>query len=517
MNSLIIPERFREALERDLEWDSIVKEVIRIFSPIIKENRLEFFPEHTDHGFLHINKTLEIANKIISNETFNKLNILDISLIILSIFLHDLGMHFTYESFIELINGKFKNNVDTSIDNKTWSNLWDEYLVEAKLWSAKKIKAIFNDDLRINQPPIKKGEATENDKKFIGEFLRRHHPRLAYEICLFGFPKADGTIMEFSSCLDNKLKKLLGFIARSHGMNLWDVFKFIENEFGREQIRAPKNVHAIYIMAVLRISDYFDMDKTRANTPILKYKKLNSSISELEWAKHDRIDYVAMEYQDDPESIFVFVNEITESKIYLAIDSMLTEMQKELDTCWAVLGKVYGAYENLKLTFRRIHSNMENKDIFLKNVNFVPERIRFDSNPDILKLLVHPLYGKNPAYGVRELLQNAIDACIEKEKVLIDKDELKIVITITEDGNWLIIEDNGIGMNKDILINYFLVAGASFRNSDKWKKSYFKDNKSIIPRSGRFGVGVFASFLLGELNCTKVFVRNLKINMRIIM
>lgn len=40
---------------------------------------------------------------------------------------------------------------------------------------------------------------------------------------------------------------LLGFIARSHGMNLWDVFQYIEDEFGRAQIRAPK----MYMLFIL--------------------------------------------------------------------------------------------------------------------------------------------------------------------------------------------------------------------------------------------------------------------------
>lgn len=498
MDSLIMPQRFAEKLEKDAIWESIVKEIIRRFSSIIKENKMEFFPEYTDHGFNHINKTLELANKIIPQSTFDKLNTLDIGALVVSFFLHDLGMHLTYETFIELITDKSESTIDKSIDNKSWSMLWDEYLAEAKLWSSKKIKAMFDDDFEIKQPPIKRGDATEKDRKFIGEFIRRNHPRLAYEICMFGFPKVNGEKMELSSDLDKKLKKVVGLIARSHGMNLWGAVQSVENEFGRNQIKAPRNVHAIYLMVLIRISDYFDMDKTRANTPILNFKKIYSSISEMEWIKHNTVEYVAMEYQDDPESIFVYINEITESKVYLAINNLLTDMQKELDTCWAVLGKVYGAYENLQLTIRRIHSNMEDKDIFLKGVNFIPERIKFDSNPDILKLLVQPLYGNDPAYGIRELLQNAIDACIEKEKILLDEDSTKVVLTISEDENCLTMEDTGIGMNKDILINYFLVAGASFRNSDTWKRVYCNNNKSTIPRSGRFGVGVFASFLIGD-------------------
>jgi hypothetical protein len=510
-NSLEIPVRFDKKLKQDSKINFLIAETIWRFSPIIKQNNLEFFPEYTDHGFLHINKALEIANKIIPEETFEKINTLDIGTLILSIFFHDIGMHFTYDLFIGLISGKYKDDIDKTIDNKSWSTLWQEYLTEAKLWSAKKIRSLFNSNFEIKQPPKNRGEATENHRKFIGEFLRRYHHRISYETCIFGFPQINGGTLEFPHGLDYNFKKLTGLIARSHCMALWDVVRYIENEFGRDQIRTPYDIHAIYIMIVLRISDYLDIDRTRANTPILKFKKINSSISQLEWDKHNVVDHIKMEYQDDPESIYIYINKITESKIYLAIDELLNGMQKELDTCWAVLGKVYGNYENLKLKFRRVHSNMENKDIFLKDIKFIPERIKFDSNSDILKLLVEPLYGKNPAYGIRELLQNSVDACIEKEKILLNDYQPKVIITISEDEKYLIIQDNGIGMNKDTLINYFLVAGASFRNSDAWKKDYVENDKSTIPRSGKFGVGVFASFLLGD----KIYVKTTKYNYKL--
>jgi hypothetical protein len=46
----------------------------------------------------------------------------------------------------------------------------------------------------------------------------------------------------------------------------------------------------------------------------------------------------------------------------------------------------------------------------------IPEKIAFEAaNADLLKLLVAPLYGNDPSIGVRELIQNAIDAVREYE------------------------------------------------------------------------------------------------------
>ena len=54
-------------------------------------------------------------------------------------------------------------------------------------------------------------------------------------------------------------------------------------------------------------------------------------------------------------------------------------------------------------------------------------------------------------------------------------------------------------MTEDTIINYLLKAGASFRNSDIWREN-FEDSEhhSKVERTGRFGVGLLASFLLGN-------------------
>lgn len=92
-----------------------------------------------------------------------------------------------------------------------------------------------------------------------------------------------------------------------------------------------------------------------------------------------------------------------------------------------------------------------------------------DTNPDILGLLIFPLYDNNPKYGIREVLQNAIDAC--KERELLENCNNRsyipnINLKISTQEKTITIIDNGIGMDEDIIINYYLVSGASFRNSE---------------------------------------------------
>src|SRR5260370_34870665 len=54
-------------------------------------------------------------------------------------------------------------------------------------------------------------------------------------------------------------------------------------------------------------------------------------------------------------------------------------------------------------------------------------------------------------------------------------------------------------MAAETIRRYLLRAGASFRRSDAWRKIHeTSEGKSRVLRSGRFGIGVLAAFLLGD-------------------
>jgi hypothetical protein len=208
----------------------------------------------------------------------------------------------------------------------------------------------------------------------------------------------------------------------------------------------------------------------------------------------------------------------------LELKQWLAAIQSELDMDWAVFGETYGAHPNfscLGLTVRRVRSNIaDDPEAFAKNASFVPMRVELAvAGPDVLKLFIEPLYGDNPEIGIRELVQNSVDAVRERwefEKnhpqlagrpssklegdvvVWLDGPDKSGVATLT-------VTDQGMGMTEEIIVNYFLKAGASFRRSVAWKKEFESEDgasqghsKSRVLRSGRFGIGVLAAFLLGD-------------------
>ncbi|GAH09223.1 unnamed protein product, partial [marine sediment metagenome] len=111
----------------------------------------------------------------------------------------------------------------------------------------------------------------------------------------------------------------------------------------------------------------------------------------------------------------------------------------------------------------------------------------------ILDNLIGAMYSRKTV-AIRELIQNAIDACI-LQQVLEDDYDPKIEIIL--DNETLVVRDNGRGMSLDIIKNYLKVLG----------KSYYKSNdlagvlKNFITSPdfiAEFGLGIFSYFLLAK-------------------
>lgn len=111
----------------------------------------------------------------------------------------------------------------------------------------------------------------------------------------------------------------------------------------------------------------------------------------------------------------------------------------------------------------------------------------------------------DPSIFVRELIQNAIDAVRTREQL--DKNlppgwkgQINIRCWMNPEGyHWFRIEDNGIGMTEDIIMNYLLKIGNSYYSSDTFLKSKLQCNADpdYMPIS-RFGIGILSCFMGDE-------------------
>ena len=116
----------------------------------------------------------------------------------------------------------------------------------------------------------------------------------------------------------------------------------------------------------------------------------------------------------------------------------------------------------------------------------------------LLDLMANSIY-TNKEIFLRELISNASDA-LDKRHYLsltdtnVSDADAHISITVDKENRNLIIEDNGIGMNKEDLENNLGTIAKS--GSLEFKKEL--DDKSDIDIIGQFGVGFYSAFMVAD-------------------
>jgi HSP90 family molecular chaperone len=120
----------------------------------------------------------------------------------------------------------------------------------------------------------------------------------------------------------------------------------------------------------------------------------------------------------------------------------------------------------------------------------------------LLNILIHSLY-KDREVFLRELLSNASDALnrlrfemVTNREVLDSKAELSITIKADKDARTLVIQDTGIGMTREEVIeNLGTIAQSGARKFIEATKDKKVDFAQVI---GQFGVGFYSVFMVAE-------------------
>ena len=120
----------------------------------------------------------------------------------------------------------------------------------------------------------------------------------------------------------------------------------------------------------------------------------------------------------------------------------------------------------------------------------------------LLHLMIHSLYSNKEIF-LRELISNASDACdklrfeaISDDSLYEGDSELRIEVDFDKDANTITIRDNGIGMNReDVINNIGTIAKSGTKEFlSKLSGDAAKDSNLI----GQFGVGFYSSFIVAD-------------------
>jgi molecular chaperone HtpG len=127
----------------------------------------------------------------------------------------------------------------------------------------------------------------------------------------------------------------------------------------------------------------------------------------------------------------------------------------------------------------------------------------------LLHLMVHSVYSDKSVF-LRELIANAADACerlryeaIAEPALLGEDTKLRITVALDPQGRRLTVEDNGIGMSRDEMIESLGTIARSgtkafldrIEAAQQDKAAPASEDSALI---GRFGVGFYSAFMVGD-------------------
>ena len=118
----------------------------------------------------------------------------------------------------------------------------------------------------------------------------------------------------------------------------------------------------------------------------------------------------------------------------------------------------------------------------------------------LLDLMINSIYTHKEIF-LRELISNASDAVdklcflsLTDDKVGLSREDFRINLTIDKENRLLIVEDNGIGMDKDDLDNNL----GTIANSGSFKFKQENEKTDDVDIIGQFGVGFYSAFMVAD-------------------
>lgn len=132
----------------------------------------------------------------------------------------------------------------------------------------------------------------------------------------------------------------------------------------------------------------------------------------------------------------------------------------------------------------------------------IAERRSFDADvARLLHMMVHSVYSDRDV-ALRELVANGADACeklrtlaLSNQSLYGDDPQLGVTVRIDPDASRLIVEDNGIGMTRDEMID---ALGTIARSGTRHFLDANAETEAAKNLIGQFGVGFYAAFMIAD-------------------
>ena len=470
--------------------DKLIKEI----QPMLDTVGRDAFCDYTLHNPLHSRKLMHLAGFIIPDEVLNQLSSLELTVMIMSFYLHDLGMVSGYDDKDSVLKSDaFQTFIESSDQYSTRFVALREEISNAEGGKKSQLENLL----------------AQLQGAALTDYLRPKHSSIERYNAVLN-KVLDGDDVEKLFQLDGvSFKNELLQICESHNDSCYLLGKTDTKGklvFDVEHHLCSQEFNMQYCAAILRIADIMDFDMER--TPSSLYRALGIEDKQLpgfkislkEWTKQMAVHTISIS-----ENEIVVKADCNSPSIEHAVREMCAYVEREIRDTLFIIRSVKNEitsryYTNLPSTVKC--------DIRSNGYTYRDYTIRLNDVAIRNLLMGNNLYSKKYV-AARELIQNSLDACQIRNKL--EKygyiPQVKVYISKDANGrNWFVVQDNGIGMDDKVLSDYFFKVGNSYYRSDEFKA--MKRDKKILDftPSSRFGIGILSVFMIG--NVVKITTSN---------
>lgn len=453
----------------------------------------DFTLHDADHSF----RVAEKMWDIIPTQTQEALTDYELGFLLLSAYLHDIGMSPDYEKVEK--HRKFLVGEDKSCLN-------ENEIQEFQKWIDN------NDRLKTIDIRTESIQTIEESNEILTYYIRHKHNDWSKDWIISNLSKeanpTEGTTNPLLLRAYPNWQTDLILLCQSHH---WGIDRLLSEEFDFKPLTGS-HISLRYLAMALRVADVMENDPERTPEVILRHRSISPK-SIAYWLKDKHFTLTTK--QDEPGKYYLYARA---ERAYLqkAIEETAKWIEDEFKLCEALNEEKPLNVNRAKVNTNYqwvIHSTLD-KDIAPMPGAY--EYIQGGFRPNTAKVLDllggNQLYG-DPIWAYRELVQNAMDGVKEKLAYQIvneDKDpkvflhklgemtSIRITLEKRNEDYFLICSDEGVGMTKGIIEKFFLESGSSRRHEIKELERKCKEKEFLLGRTGQFGIGVLSYFMIAD-------------------
>jgi len=330
------------------------------------------------------------------------------------------------------------------------------------------------------------------------EYIRNtHHKRVVDYISNLRFMLSN----EVGDATAYRVIDDLSIVCRAHG----EAFKFVNDLELASIVDQVGCANLRFVAIILRLGDIVHFSSDRAPLSLFSEKLITNNESIIHWkAKfaETRYDFSA----NNGKKVINFHAYCKEPSEYYFLQDYLDQVDDEISNYFSFLHDL----DFLKIDIRdnynlQLNNRVNRNAVIADGTKFIPDHTaKFSMDQSkILTLLMGTQLYKDKFLCFRELYQNSLDACkcmnAHDEKLGRSKTYDVVFGIKTDNSNrkHIYCFDNGTGMTKEIVKNYFLRIGNSYYKSREFVGKNINWMNKVNPTS-QFGIGVLSCFMIGE-------------------